>query len=168
MAEKQKFSFAPEIQLRGHKRIFTAHGEREKPEYYPVFDKRGVWHLEQKGTTNTYLDIQAHADSCDINVIMARYRNGEIDVLQQIQASYGDVTNIPTNYADIMNAQIKAKDLFMSLAPEVREKFGNSVEQFMARIGTREGLEALGYKFEAPAASVAPAASESETGGVTE
>ena len=144
----KSLNFAPELQLRGHKRIFSAHGEREKREFKPVFDKRGIWHLEQTGTSNTYLDIQSHADSVDINVIMARFRAGETDVLQQIQNQYGDVSDMPTNFADIVNAQLKAEALFMSLSAEVRAKFNNSVEQFMARVGTREGLEALGYKFD--------------------
>lgn len=168
---ERSLKFAPELQLRGHKRIFSSHGQREKPEFQPVFDKRGIWHLEQTGTSNTYLDIQSHADSVDINVIMARFRAGETDVLQQIQNQYGDVSDMPTNYADIVNAQLKAEVLFKSLSAETREKFNNSVEQFMARVGTREGLEALGYKFDTQP-SIEPTtpsvSSENNSGGKTE
>lgn len=131
----------------------TCSGSPVKKEYQPVYDKRGVWHLEESGKKNIYLEIQSYADSTDINVIMARYRNGEVDVLQQVQGTYGDFSNIPTNYAEIMNQKIRAENLFMSLAPEVREKYGNSVEVFMSEIGTKAGLEKLGVKFptEAPA-----------------
>lgn len=172
--EKTSLKFSPELQLRGHKRIFSAHGEREKREFQPVFDKRGIWHLEQTGTSNTYLEIQSHADSVDINVIMARFRAGETDVLQQIQSQYGDVSDMPTNYADIVNAQLKAEALFKSLSADVREKFNNSVEQFMVRVGTKEGLEALGYKFdtqptpELKASSTPLKTAQIENGGETE
>lgn len=169
---ERSLNFVPELQLRGHKRIFSSHGEREKRVFQPVFDKRGIWHLEQTDTSNTYLEIQSHADSVDINVIMARFRAGETDVLQQIQNQYGDVSEMPTNYADIVNAQLKAEALFKSLSAEIREKFNNSVEQFMARIGTKDGLEVLGYKFDTQPISAAitdpPAASENNNGGKTE
>lgn len=125
-------------------------GNRIADEFEPVYDRAGVWHLEKSGETNRYLEIQSYADSCDINVIMARYRNGETDVLQQVQGTYGDFANIPTNYADMMNAKIQAEKLFMSLAADVREKYNNSVEQFMSEIGTKAGLEKLGVSFDKP------------------
>jgi len=129
-------------------RFRTATGSREAVTYEPVYDRKGVWHLAETGKENRYLDIQSYAASCDINVIMARYRNGETDVLQQIQGTYGDFSNVPTNYADLMNAKLQAEHLFMSLSADVREKYNNSVEQFMAEIGTREGMEKLGISFE--------------------
>lgn len=122
-------------------------GSRIAKTYEPVYDRRGVWHLEESGHTNKYLEIQSFADSCDINIIMARYRNGEVDVLQQIQGTYGDFSEIPTNYADIMNKKIQAENLFMSLSADIREKYNNSVEQFMSEIGSKSGLEKLGVKF---------------------
>ena len=130
-----------------HPRRHADAGSRIKIEYQPVYDMAGVWHLEKSGESNLYLDIQSHADSCDINIIMARYANGETDVLQRIQGMYGDVTNVPTNYAEIMNQQLKAKALFMGLSSEVREKYHNSVEEFMASFSTKEGWEAIGFKF---------------------
>lgn len=145
-------------------RRFCRAGDRVHIDYQPVYDAKGIWHLEESGKTNTYLEIQSHADSCDINIIMARYRNGETDVLSQIQGIYGDVTNIPTNYAEIMNAQLRAKDLFMSLAPEIREKYGNSVEQFMSSFSSKEGWEAIGFKFDDSAPAPAPAAEEQKEG----
>lgn len=118
-------------------------GSRTRKEYTPVYDRAGVWHLEESGINNDYLEIQSHAESCDINILMARYRLGETDVLQKVQGTYGDFTNIPTNYAELMNAKIQAENLFMSLHPDVREKYNNSVEQFMSEIGTADGQKKL-------------------------
>lgn len=145
--EKLKFRNWLDVRY-DHKRQFCEVGKRVHTEYQPVYDTRGQWHLEPAGQSNHYLEIQSHAESCDINIIMARYANGETDVLSKMQGVYGDFTQVPTNYADIMNAQIKAKALFMSLAPEVREKYGNSVEQFMASFSTKEGWEAVGFHFD--------------------
>lgn len=133
--------------LSNRTRTHLCSGSRKKQEFQPVYDRAGVWHLEPTKQSNLYLDIQSYADSCDINVLMARYRNGETDVLQQIQGVYGDFSNIPTNYAELMNAKVQAESLFSGLSADVREKYNNSVEQFMAEIGTKEGLEKLGVKF---------------------
>lgn len=143
------------------------HGSRTKTEYEPVYDKRGVWHLEKVREKDIYMDIQAYADECDINVIMARYRNGETDVLSRIQGVYGDFSNIPTNYAEIMNQKLEAERLFMGLSADVREKYNNSVEQFMAEIGTKSGLEKLGVSFDTPVASEAVDPSKNVSGEVT-
>lgn len=155
--------FQPEVAMRlcgKHVRRHCNAGCREKITYQPVYDKRGVWHLEESGKTNLYYEIQSHADSCDINIIMARYRNGETDVLSRIQGVYGDVTNVPTDYAEILNQQLKAEALFKSLSADVREKYNNSVEQFMASFSSREGWEAIGFKFADESGAAAPAEKE--------
>lgn len=146
MPSKIKFRTLYDV-LVAHERVRAPIGSRVAPTYQPVYDRAGVWHLEQNGKTDKYLEIQSYADSCDINVIMARYRNGETDVLEQIQGTYGDFSAIPTNYAEILNAKLQAESLFGSLSADVRAKYNNSVEQFMAEIGTRSGLEKLGVSF---------------------
>lgn len=138
--------------LSGQRRVYCPHGTREKADYFPVYDRAGVWHLEKKDTpVQTYLEIQSYADECDINVLMARYRAGDTDVLSRVQGVYGDFSLIPTNYAEIMNEKLRAEQLFYSLSADVRSRYNNSVEQFMSEIGTKSGLEKLGVKFEAPA-----------------
>lgn len=168
MATKSNLSFVNQYQRRFDdlQRFRSQRGDREAVTYQPVYDRKGVWHLEATGKENRYLDIQSHADSCDINTIMARYRNGEVDVLNQIQGTYGDFSNVPTNYAELMNAKIKAENLFMSLAAEVREKYNNSVEQFMSEIGTKEGMEKLGVSFDSSVPAPQPTGDQKE--GVTE
>jgi len=159
----EKLSNWLQVRYGDRKRVFSDPGSPIKDEYEPVFDKRGVWHLEKSGERNIFDEIQTHADSCDINIIMARYRNGETDVLTRVQGVYADVTQIPTDYAGVMNMKLQAEKLFYGLSAEVREKYGNSVEQFMSALGTKEGLEDIGFKFEAAAAE-----SPKEEGAVNE
>lgn len=120
-------------------RRFCDNGTREKKSYQPIYDRAGVWHLEEMDTKiQTYMEIQSYKDECDINLIMARYRNGETDVLSKVQGVYGDFNNVPNDFAQVLNDTIKMEQVFMSLAPEVREKFNNSFEQFGAALGTKE------------------------------
>lgn len=169
MAEKQALIFENHFSRQMKPiRCYCDHGTREKKDYMPVYDKAGVWHLEEKKghKVQTYLEIQSYADECDINVIMARYRNGETDVLSQIQGVYGDFSNVPTNYAEILNDTIKMEQIFLSLAPEVREKFNNSVEQFGASLGTKEWQDVMFPTQAAAAAEAVPAAGDQ--GGASE
>lgn len=145
-----EYVFVNELQRRldgKHERRYCNAGNRESIDYQPVYDRRGVWHLEESGKTNKYLEIQSHAESCDINIIMARYRSGETDVLSRIQGVYGDVSDVPADYAEILNRQIKAEQLFAGLSADIRAKYGNSVEQFMASFATRQGWEDIGFEF---------------------
>lgn len=152
----------PLMRLYSPNRIPTAVGGAEKQEYQPVYDRKGVWHLEATKMSNRYMEIQSHADSCDLNVIMQRYQRGELDVLQQVQGYYGDVSNIPSNYADILNETIRGEALFRSLAPDIRSQFGNSVEQFVAALGDGSAWDILGYTQEQVDSASASADAEKE------
>lgn len=135
-------------------RVPTQVGTVEHQEYQPVYDRKGVWHLEATKKSNRYMEIQSHADSCDLNLIMARYQRGELNVLQQVQGYYGDVSNIPNNYADILNETIRGEALFRSLSPEIRSQFGNSAEQFVAALGDGSAWKILNVKPESSEPSV--------------
>lgn len=154
--------------LKENKRYHMNAGSRKKQEYLPVYDSFGVWHLEKTKESDLYLDIQSFADSCDINVLMARYRNGETDVLSRVQGFYGDVSNIPSNYAELMNTKLQAEALFNGLSADVREKYNNSVEQFMSEIGTQAGLEKLGVKFDEAGLPIQPSVEVEKEGVVNE
>lgn len=142
-------------------RRYCDSGTREKMSYQPIYDRAGVWHLEEMDTKiQTYMEIQSYADECDINLIMARYRNGETDVLSKVQGVYGDFTNVPNDFAQVLNDTIKMEQVFMSLAPEVREKFNNSFEQFGAALGTKEWQDIMFPPKSEPAVPAEPAVKE--------
>lgn len=142
-------------------RRYCDNGTREKISYQPIYDRAGVWHLEKMDTKiQTYMEIQSYKDECDINLIMARYRNGETDVLSKVQGVYGDFRNVPNDFAQVLNDTIKMQQVFMSLAPEVREKFNNSFEQFGASLGTKEWRDIMFPPKSEPAVPAEPAVKE--------
>lgn len=128
----------------GHVRKCAASGERYKKKYRPQYDEKGHWELVPDGEENIYLLIQADKMSTDINVIMARYTSGETDVLSRIQGVYGDFTNMPKNYAEMLNNVIAGENLFRGLAPEIKEKFNNNFAEFMAAAGSDEWFSKIG------------------------
>lgn len=117
----------------------------------------GTIDLVPSGTEDLYAAIQSHKDSCDIHVLLARYRNGDVDALSRAQGAYGDFTHMPTTYAELLNSMIAGESYFNSLPVETRAKFGHSFEQFMLSMDDMPGfLDKLGVKVESPVEKASP------------
>lgn len=114
-----------------HSRYFTNNGSRMKKEYIPQFDQFGNFDLVETGEVSLYDYIQSHKDSVDIHVIMSRFANGDVGALTKVQGAYGDFTNVPTTYADLLNKVLAAQRMFDSLSLEEKEKYGMSMEKWL-------------------------------------
>lgn len=127
-----------------HDRVPANAGSRVKLIYAGRYDANGRVVLEEKGTDDLYAYIQSFADSVDINVILARFANGDTEALSRAQGFYADVTDFPTNMADALNRINECEEMFRSLPLEVRQKFDCSFEQFLSQSGTNDWLEKMG------------------------
>lgn len=149
---------------RPHKRFNTEVGSGVKDIYSPEFDKKGVMTLKVSGQENLYEFIQSHKDSVDIHKILDRFERGDVTALQKIQGMYGDFSEFPKTYAELLNTVIEGEQTFNSLPLEVREKFGHSFHRWLATSGSAEWLSAMGMEVPTPPAKNpverAPAASE--------
>ncbi len=81
--------------------------------------------LTEDGEIDTYEAIQELADYVDIDNIVKRYNNGEIDVLEKVQGFYGDLTTLPVDMRGIYDLNAQGKNLFDSLPVDVREQIGD-------------------------------------------
>lgn len=69
---------------------------------------------------------QSGRDDADINVIVERAKRGAIPPPGRGNVPmYGDFTEVPTDLRDVLIMVKRADDLFMSLDPYVRRRFGN-------------------------------------------
>lgn len=119
-------------------------GDPIKIIYSGRYDENGRVVLEETGKVNLYEEIQSHADSVNINMILKRFTEGDTSALSRVQGFYGDLTQMPTNLAESLN-QIKiAEETFNALPVEERAKFDHNLGQFLASIGTPEFFAALG------------------------
>lgn len=134
-------------------RIMTHPGNPIKQLYSGSYNERGQVELKEDGTENIYDFIQSFADSTDIHVILRRYQNGEVDVLEKVQGFYGDITEMPHTYAEALQRISDSEKVFMSLPVEVRAKFGHSFSEFLSASQDADFLERLGVQMDAPAAS---------------
>lgn len=115
--------------------IKTEPGSEFRPVFSSKLDKEKNIQVEQKGQENFYDYIQSFAESCDINLIFAKYAAGDKDALNQRVKEYIDITNIPTNINDFVEYTKNSTEVFKTLPIEVQEMFDNNVIKFM------EGME---------------------------
>lgn len=133
-----------DTQYTPRERIHSCAGSRIKQLYAGRYDANGRVVLEESGTEDLYEYIQSFADSVDINVILARFANGDTQALSRAQGFYADVTDFPSNMADALNRINQAEEMFKSLPLDVRQKFDCSFEQFLSQSGSNEWFEKMG------------------------
>lgn len=155
-----------DTQYTPHNRIAANPGSPVKVLYGGKLDANGRVVLEKKGEENLYDYIQSFRDSVDLNVILARFSNGDVEALNKAQGFYADVTDFPKNMADALNRINQAEEMFKALPLEIRQKFDCSFEQFLAQSGTDDWLSKMGFEVsaqvesETPSSKVEPAAVE--------
>lgn len=135
-----------DTQYRSHVRVHCSAGDPIRVTFEPFYNDHGVLDLKESGKVNQYLEIQSHADSVDINLLLSRFNSGETDVLNQVQGFYSDVSGMPKSYADLLNTMIAGENSFMKLPLDVRAKFNHSFAQFISEFGTPSFEEKLNYK----------------------
>lgn len=78
--------------------------------------------------------VQSDAYDCDINNIMARYKQTGVMPLKMIRSKrgvYADVSEFG-DYTDCLNKVAHAEQMFMSLPAKVRDRFANNPAAFLA------------------------------------
>lgn len=115
-----------------HKSFFAHPGSTERVVYKSQYDDDGVLQIIPDGKENLTDFIQSHKDSCDINVLMKRYKNGEIQDLERVRGIYGDFTKAPKTYSEMLNIVLSGQELFEKLPLEQRANFGHDFGRFIA------------------------------------
>lgn len=124
-------------------RVYSEPGSMIKEHNVPVLDKYGNKIIESDGEIDLYAQIQSWKDECDINILMAKFTNGDKTVLMQRVGAYLDIADLPDNFNEMMNLTTKAGALFDSLPTDVKAMFGNNVNNFLANAKTKEFAEVM-------------------------
>lgn len=135
-------------------RVVTNPGNPIKTLYGPIYDKNGVLSLKVTGKHDLYAEIQSHAESVDIHVLLQRYANGDPGALARVQGAYGDFTQMPTTFAEALNTLIAAEQYFMGLPVETRAQFDHSFQQFIASMDAPDFSKRMGITPDVSAPSV--------------
>lgn len=106
-------------------------GHPERPIWTPHFVESPLGFAEydieltEDGTVNVFDSIQELSDYVDIDNIVKRYNNGEVDVLEKVQGFYGDFTTMPNDMRGIYDLNSKGKALYDALSDDVKESIGD-------------------------------------------
>lgn len=120
-------------------------GEGVVKNYSSRLDEKGNIVVFEDGETDLYGYIQSFADGCDIKNILKRFTNGDLSVLETRQGEFLDLTTMPSDFFEMMNAMNRGKELFASLDQETQEKFDYDPNKFLGTVGSDEWMSKLGY-----------------------
>jgi len=108
---------------------------------YPVEPYRDDFDCDAKNFPS--LTVQADAESCDINNILATYdRTGVINHLSHRQPLFADFTDFP-DYQTALNIVIEAENSFADLPSSLRSRFDNDPGKFVEFCSDPENSDAL-------------------------
>lgn len=133
-------------------------GTTTVPKYESVIEKDGSVRLLPAGVRQLDLEIQADRDAGDINIIVRRYAAGDTSVLSRTQGWYGDISKLPSNRQEMLQAVLNAESQFSELPLELREAFDNDWRKAFAAMDTPQFDEIVKQYFnkQAPSEPVKP------------
>lgn len=129
--------------VRNVDRFITEPGSPLENEYkLTIADKKapnaGEWIVEVKGVINAYEKIQSHKESVELQTILKKYMNGDVEALNKVNGVYADITNMPKTLAD-MYAKIQLGiSAFEDLPLEVRKEYGHNPTKWFEALSTGE------------------------------
>lgn len=121
-------------------------GKKYQMEHNPVMGQDGRRRLEKTRRVEIYERIQSHKEECDINNIIARHLNGDPFAINKKIGNFMDLTEVPKTIAEAQQIVINLSNEFEKLPLEIRERFQNNAEIYVASFGTDEWLEKTGTK----------------------
>ena len=124
-------------------KLKTPEGTRYINTYQEELDENGHKQLILSGKHNVYEEIQADAESCKIENILHAVAMGDLNALQQREATYCDTTTMPKTLLEAQNLVIRAKDEFYKMPIEVRKEFSNDPDVYVSKMGTQEFLDIM-------------------------
>lgn len=119
-------------------------GSITENQYAERYDERGVAYLEKVGEINTYEKIQSYKDECDVMSILSRYAAGDETVLAN-PGWYIDTSKMPATYTEYLNMMNEQREKFETLPLEIRQKFNNNFNEYMATAGEESWLRNMGF-----------------------
>lgn len=126
----------------------TEAGKKIRLTFRWTYDAQGNKSLVQDEEIDRDAEIQSYLEETKIENIINRAAF-DPSVMQRLGAQLNDeepqdFTNMPSTLAEAQNMMIQAENTWNKLPSEIKQKFDNDVDKFIARFGTAEWIEALG------------------------
>lgn len=118
-----------------HVKTQSPAGEEIEKTYSYVINSKGAKELQPTGTRNTREEIQADLEETKIENILARVAIGDMTDFRP-DGIYADATQMPNNMIDAMNAMNDLANTWRKVPQEIKAKYNNDLNQFIAASGT--------------------------------
>lgn len=125
--------------------FFTPAGEQFKTQLVCVQTPDGNFDLVPGETIDLQEEIDSHAESCSIELILAKCAAGDTSGLSKVQGSFVDCTAMPKTYRDILDIVIRGRAEFDNLPLEVRQRFDSNFMNWFEAAGTEEWLKKMDF-----------------------
>lgn len=116
------------------KPVKSVSGDRFVITYKPQYTETGALDLVESGKIDVYEQIQSYRESCDLQVILQRFQNGDVSALNQRLPYFADVSEMPTSLSGFLQLYKDAENEFANFPAELRAKFNNSPTEFFASL----------------------------------
>lgn len=126
----------------------TEAGQKVRLTFRWAYDDKGNKSLVQDEEIDRDAEIQSYLEETKIENIINRAAF-DPSIVQKLGAQLSDAepqdfTNMPSTLAEAQNLMIQAEQTWDKLPREVKQKFDNDVNKFIARFGTTDWMKALG------------------------
>lgn len=118
--------------LEHSKKFVSCPGDPLHPVQHGIIKDDGSIELVVDRLEDTDEIIDSYRQSTEIYNIMARIQSGDISLLNQKQGFYGDVTEMPKTYAEMLDLMHRGEEFFNKLPASVKEEYNNDFNQFFA------------------------------------
>lgn len=126
-------------------------GDFFQPVYSPSFAPDGSITLKEVDRVDIKKEINSHVPYTDMRYIISRLLAGDDSVLSSKEPMYGDFTQFPRSYAEMLELVQRGEDAFNALPLDVRMKFDNDRFKWFASIGSDSWFDAMGISASAAA-----------------
>lgn len=128
--------------------IFSHPGETEHTIYAPSFATDGTIVLSPSDVVDIKKEINSYFEQTDMAYILSRLMDGDDSVITSKAPMYGDFTQFPRTYVEMLQLVQSGEDAFNALPADIRLKFDNDRCKWFASIGTDEWFDFMGLSNE--------------------
>lgn len=122
-----------------------------------INEKTGEEYLVLDTERRVYDYIQEGREETLVANIVRKYKEGDANALAAMNGKFIDIMNAPTSLLDALVSIRKAEQEFDTLPLDIRTKFNNDPNQFIAGYGTNDWADKMGLIKKQPELTPEPA-----------
>lgn len=119
----------------------TTVGSPEYTEATVKFSPDGNLSLEYGAKRNRQDEINSYKASCDVNMLVRRYENGDqLALLRDNTGAYADLSSLPKNIHEAERLQKRITSVYESMGDDIKAKYG-TLNDFLCAFSTKTEFE---------------------------